>query len=149
MEVSNIFGKKLKGHMTTQTSAGRFWSPSGRISRDTYWRRIASLLGICLLAIAVTEISRRPNIVVALLIVLAMALVFPQVAKRCHDCGWSGWWSLLLAIPPVTLLVILVVGLVPSKQPLNVPLKDWDGLHLDSAENERQRARLVSMMADR
>lgn len=133
--------------MTSSAStSGAFWSPAGRIDRGTYWLRLAGLAGLIMAAVWLGR--NGPNVPAGTVMIVALILIFPQVAKRCHDCGWSGWWSLLLVITPIALFVLVVMGFVPGKRPLNLPTNEPDGLPPDAAERERQRARLVGMMAE-
>ena len=37
--------------------------------------------------------------------------ILATYAKRFHDLGWSGWWSLLLFIPIVNIAVLLYLGM--------------------------------------
>lgn len=70
-------------------------------------------------------------LVVGIPIFLAMVYVgVCFVIKRLHDRGHSGWWSLLLIVPIVSLLLYLYL-LVPGKKVSNQfgaprPTKGWE-----------------------
>lgn len=88
------------------------------------------------------------NVLLGLILIGALLLVLPQVAKRFHSCGWSGWFTLLVLIPPLTVVVLLVMSFVPGKDATRAPPEAPEGLPPDPAESERQRARLVALMAE-
>ncbi len=83
-----------------------FWSPKGRVSRSAY-----SLRMLCLLAgaVAIVVFGQSKSLfggIAFLLVLLAIAL---QVIKRSRDGLGSGWWALLLCIPPVAGMLMLVL----------------------------------------
>lgn len=85
-----------------------FWSPKGRISRSAYIVRM-----LCLLAGAVSIVllfGKGKSLfggIAFLLILLAISL---QVIKRSRDGLGSGWWALLLCLPPVAGMLMLVLA---------------------------------------
>lgn len=44
---------------------------------------------------------------------------FRDAALRCHDLGWSGFWSLLLFLPVISLLFIIGLLVLPGQQDAN------------------------------
>ncbi len=88
-----------------------FFSPRGRIGRGPFWwaygAQSVSLLAF--LAIAVFVIDRSeddPSLgiwmieagLLALYLVFAFASMILGI-KRFHDCGKSGWWTLMSFVP--------------------------------------------------
>ena len=123
--------------MTTSTKSapGPFWSPSGHIGRASYLLRVGGLLGLAVACVWAGSDGR--NLLLGLTLIGAILLVLPQVAKRFHSCGWSGWFALLVLIPPLTVVVLLVMGLVPGKGATSAPTEAPKGLPPDPAESER------------
>jgi uncharacterized membrane protein YhaH (DUF805 family) len=95
-------------HSLSSHPAESFWSPKSRISRSTYCLRILILLAG---AVAVVLLFGRGKSlfggIAFLVVLLAIAL---QVIKRSRDGLGSGWWALLLCIPPVAGMLMLVLA---------------------------------------
>lgn len=96
----------------SRNPSGPLYSPSGRIGRASYWLRLSGLLG--LLAVTVWWAGDERNVLAGAVFLGALLLVPLQVAKRLHDVGWSGWWALLVFIPPLTPIVLMVMGCLGS-----------------------------------
>ena len=47
----------------------------------------------------------------------ALWALFALTIKRLHDLGRSGWWSALLLLPGVSVLLMLFCSIVPARQP--------------------------------
>ncbi|ORE91958.1 DUF805 domain-containing protein [Acuticoccus yangtzensis] len=101
----------------------------GRINREVFW--LSNLLCLALtvpLAMAVPIIvvdaetaEIRPGNPAAMF--AFAALMWIQVAlavKRLHDRGVTGWASVLLAIPFISLLVFFIIGVVPGEKGPNM-----------------------------
>lgn len=85
-----------------------FWSPNGRISRSTFSLRMLILLaGAVSIVVLFGQGKSLFGGIAFLLILLAIAL---QVVKRSRDGLGSGWWALLLCIPPVAGVLMLVLA---------------------------------------
>lgn len=85
-----------------------FWSPKGRISRSAYSLRMLCLLaGAVAIVVLFGEGKSLLGGIAFLLVLLAIAL---QVIKRSRDGFGSGWWALLLCIPPVAGMLMLVLA---------------------------------------
>lgn len=85
-----------------------FWSPKGRISRSAYSLRMLFLLaGAVAIVVLFGQAKSLFGGIAFLLVLLAIAL---QVIKRSRDGLGSGWWALLLCIPPVAEMLMLVLA---------------------------------------
>lgn len=85
-----------------------FWSPKGRISRSAY-----SLRMLCLLAGAVSIVvlfGQSRSLFGGIAFLLVLLAITLQVIKRSRDGLGSGWWTLLLCIPPVAGMLMLVLA---------------------------------------
>lgn len=90
------------------TSPEYFWSPKGRISRAAYCVRMLCLVA-AVVAIVVIFAKAKSLFGGIALIVLFLGIVL-QVIKRARDGYGSGWWALLLCIPPVAGLLMLALA---------------------------------------
>lgn len=88
----------------------------GRLSRRAYAQAsaVTCLLGYLLLLF----VMRSPSggrIALAALPFLVLGFYATRLCiLRCHDAGYSGWWSLLLAVPIVGFLAALALAWVPG-----------------------------------
>ena len=94
---------------------------SGRINRFEFWvKGVVVWLAVVLVLETVGLLLRSisdPVGTVALggFGVLFIWMYFAIVAKRCHDRGASGWWSLLTLIPLIgTVYLIIACGILPG-----------------------------------
>jgi uncharacterized membrane protein YhaH (DUF805 family) len=99
------------------TSAGWFGlGLEGRMGRLKY--ATASLLSMALMYMPVIMWLTRPTFGrLALMIVTALLMTLfgmRLAVLRCHDCDKSGWWSLLLWLPTVNVIVTLVLFFAPG-----------------------------------
>ena len=87
-----------------------FLDPRGRSTRRSYWLYgVLMLLGLGSLCHVLLAIARVPELS-AEHIVNAL-LLWPFIAtnaKRWHDCGKSGWWSLMALVPVVGAVCVLL-----------------------------------------
>ena len=77
------------------------FSFDGRIRRMEYWLSILTVHLILYIAVmAALHLTQHSTVILSLVVpvfVLPMYwFLFAQGSKRCHDCGFSGWWQLLL-----------------------------------------------------
>lgn len=88
-----------------------FTTYNGRISRSQYWIGflilvgVAFVIGMVLGAMGAGNEPGAPSLLEALLNIALIPLVFAVYIKRFHDLGKSGWFSLLLIVPLVNILV--------------------------------------------
>jgi len=112
------------------------WTAKGRLSVLSYLGQtllftivytivlFAALFGAALIFgsdVDMSSLSNDPGSVPPALwavLILIYAVVFYiswcMIIKRLHDRNMKGWWSLLLLVPPIT-LVILVILFIPSQ----------------------------------
>lgn len=93
---------------TDTTSPESFWSPKGRISRSAYIVRM-----VCLLAGAVSIVvlfGQGKSFFGGIAFLLVLLAISLQVIKRSRDGLGSGWWALLLCLPPVAAMLMLVLA---------------------------------------
>ena len=99
------------------------FSYDGRISRNQYWvMGMLPLLGLPFLwAVAFIPLSYLlpwPSMLVSIGAMVCLVWGFTAVSvKRCHDVGYSGFWTLFYLIPGVALVGMVVLGAWPSSGP--------------------------------
>ncbi|MEM5581193.1 DUF805 domain-containing protein [Roseibium sp. AS2] len=114
-------------------SPGPLWallSPIGRIGREPYWLCFAIIWIIFCIAMRIWWLSEpgtpTPEALLAgdfintnpLFPVLILVLQWFQLAlviKRLQDVGQSGFLALLIFVPVISLIMLIVLGLVPSQ----------------------------------
>jgi uncharacterized membrane protein YhaH (DUF805 family)/ribosomal protein L32 len=104
-EGAGIFGLSLDGRM-------------GRLKYAT-----ANLVTMSLLYVPLIMMLQRPTTGRTLLFALAALAVtafgMRLAVLRCHDCDKSGWWSMLLWLPTVNIIVTLVLAFAPGSEGAN------------------------------
>ena len=141
---------------TAQPSAnidpGPVWallSPIGRLSREPYWLSFAFVLVIIgipvrIWLISLMEMQVNENLTLEtlpindfmasnpLLPILYLLLNWVHLAlviKRLQDIGLSGFLALLIFVPVVSLLLVIILGFVPSQSKPNrsgpLPTSYW------------------------
>ena len=99
------------------------FSYDGRISRNQYW--IMGILPLLALAFLwgitfdlVSYFFPWTSILVSIGAILCLVWGFTAVSiKRCHDIGYSGFWTLIYLIPGVALVGLIVLGAWRSSGP--------------------------------
>ena len=91
-----------------------FTSFDGRIGRQQMWMGILVLVGINILTAVIDMVIGTYNTEMGYGIINAIfsiVSIYPSVAlyaKRWHDRGKSGWWSLILLVPLVGVIWWLI-----------------------------------------
>lgn len=103
------------------------FSFAGRIGRKTYWLTtlaiVAALLVVQVLAVVMASLSETMGMIGAILaLVVCLTLLVPSfavAAKRWHDLGKSGWWTLLMFVPIANLYALVMVGFIKGEDGAN------------------------------
>jgi len=115
---NNIVGKTLG----SGTLYKNVFSIKGRIRRTEYWMYFLGFIVLNLI------VSMFLPLVLPLIFILSYAFLTMQAIKRCHDFGYTGWWTVIL---PIWNFVILFVdsdtsanqyGESPKKQVEVIPV---------------------------
>ncbi|MEO9903101.1 MULTISPECIES: DUF805 domain-containing protein [Alphaproteobacteria] len=108
-----------------------FASPIGRLGREPYWLVLFLVWIVIGIAINMWFGSIDPDVTIEdltlqgfvesnpLFPVLFFVLQWVELAlviKRCQDIGVTGFLALLIFVPGVNILVVLVLGFIPSQQ---------------------------------
>jgi uncharacterized membrane protein YhaH (DUF805 family) len=97
-----------------------FTSFEGRIGRQSMWMGIIVLIVISIIIAVLDSIlgTRTENGIGILGALFSLAAIYPSLAlyaKRWHDRGKSGWWSLILLVPIIGALWVLIeLGFLPG-----------------------------------
>jgi len=93
---------------SVQTVLKNYAKFEGRSGRAEYWWWFLAFL---IAYAAATIVGKAMGMGDLLASLLALGVLLPNVAvsvRRWHDIGKSGWWTLLLVIPFVNLIVMLI-----------------------------------------
>lgn len=91
-----------------------YLSHKGRISRMTYWLYSLFLLPIFLI-IDFYETQINTIIYLILLIILTYPAMMINI-KRCHDRNRSGFFSLLLLLPIISIWPLIELGFIKGTE---------------------------------
>lgn len=105
-------------------------SPIGRAGRETYWLVLFLVWVVIGIAFRIWYVSLPDGITLetlnlgefigsnSLLPFLFFVLQWVELAlviKRCQDIGVTGFLALLILVPGVNIVVVLILGFVPSQ----------------------------------
>lgn len=90
-----------------------FTSLEGRIGRQTFWMGVIVLIVVSIIASVIdgilgTVTESGFGIVSG---IASLVMIYPSImlyAKRWHDRGKSGWWSLIMLIPFIGWIWLIV-----------------------------------------
>lgn len=112
------------GYYTPDTAMERYETPknlkhllfsfTGRINRAQFWLGMGIVVPAIISALTFSVIIEHsaPIIIVYL---CALWSKFAIWVKRCHDCNWSGAWTLLVLLPAINLIFLFgILGCVPG-----------------------------------
>ncbi|PZF76528.1 DUF805 domain-containing protein [Aestuariivirga litoralis] len=90
-----------------------FTSLEGRIGRQSYWMGVIAMTVITIIAALIDMVlgTAGENGYGIVSIIVALALIYPAIvlyAKRWHDRGKSGWWTLIGLVPIIGGIWMLV-----------------------------------------
>jgi uncharacterized membrane protein YhaH (DUF805 family) len=106
-------------------------SPIGRVGREPYWLVLLlvwTVIGIAVniwlgsigddMSVDVLNLERfiSSNPLLPVLFLIFQWVELALVIKRCQDIGITGFTALLIFVPGVNILVVLVLGFIPSQQ---------------------------------
>ena len=105
-------------------SISKVWfSFGGRIGRRDYWLKgILPLFSVGVLVFIgalAGFISYDSAELESIMLLFFLYPTFAIYAKRWHDIGKSGWWSLLVLIPLVGFFVFIYLGIEGSEKKAN------------------------------
>ncbi|MCJ8055144.1 DUF805 domain-containing protein [Shinella curvata] len=101
-----------------------FLSYEGRIGRRDFWISVAVMLAVGVVMSIVSSILGAIYAPLAYIVsVVSLATIYPACAayaKRWHDRGKSGWWTLVALVPLAGILyMIWELGIQPSIEQSN------------------------------
>lgn len=103
---------------TPQESEWYFLKPNGRFSRMQFFKFYAfPTLGVNLIAGVVTKMNIS-SVYIILLLVLFIFLFYLRIIaciRRLHDLNQSGWYSLIIIIPLIDIVMGLILLFAPGK----------------------------------
>lgn len=93
-----------KGNDLLDQIKNDYFSYEGRLNRKPYILRSLAIFGVFMLLCIVSDASDESLGI--LLIIYELATVMLTI-RRFHDLGKDGWWSILIFIPTLNLLVLI------------------------------------------
>lgn len=97
-----------------------FLTFDGRITRRTYWIGTLAIMAACMVLSILAGILGAIFAPLAFFpSILSLVLVYPALAvsaKRWHDRGKSGWWSLVNLIPLGCFYALYELGIMPGAE---------------------------------
>ncbi|WP_417670988.1 DUF805 domain-containing protein [Roseibium sp.] len=108
-----------------------FASPIGRVAREPYWLVLFLIWIVIGIAInlwfgtlpedlSIEDVSLdnfvSSNPLFPILFFVLQWIELALVIKRCQDIGITGFTALLIFVPVLNILVVLILGFVPSQQ---------------------------------
>lgn len=127
---------------------GRFFSFDGRIGIGAYWGIQALAWFVAIIAMAISMMI-SPVLVIFPYIALAW-VCWATAAKRWHDRGKSGWYSLIALIPLIGWLWVLIeTGFLSGSQIENQYGYPHSGSPFTTDEEERYYRELSDRMLGR
>jgi len=90
-----------------------FTSLEGRIGRQSYWMGVLAMAVITIVAALLDAVlgTAGESGFGIISVIVALALIYPSIvlyAKRWHDRGKSGWWTLIGIVPVIGGLWLLI-----------------------------------------
>lgn len=102
----------------------------GRVCRQTYWIYSIPLVAIYTALVVYDQLI--PDVVFFSLMILVLVPSMMINIKRCHDRNRTGFFSLILFIPIVSLWPLIELGFLRGSEGVNdygAPDSTWDGDH--------------------
>jgi uncharacterized membrane protein YhaH (DUF805 family)/glutaredoxin len=90
----------------------------GRIGRVAYLIGGFAISAICIM-VAIAALKSGIWLLLVPLLLGALFVSLRLVVLRCHDIGWSGWWSLVSLVPYAGNLFNLILLIVPGTRGSN------------------------------
>ena len=114
----------------------KYFEFHGKISRSEYWATLVlsliaylilaaiggATLGIvmALLGIDLVEVDKTAALVWVPLFIVLMWVWIATGVKRCRDADMNPLWLVLSVVPALSFIVLVVVGVMPTKKDSNV-----------------------------
>jgi len=109
--------------LTITQAYSNFWTKyfvfSGTARRSEFWwtflvnMSIGFIIGMINVRLMGAH-QAGPHLLAAVFLLVTIIPSISQLARRCHDAGFSAWWLMALLIPIVDALVLLYIAMVPT-----------------------------------
>lgn len=115
----------------------KYFDFDGKVSRTEYWATFivsfviyfvlvaigGTTLGIAmaLLNIELVDSEKTSMLVWVPMFIVLMWVWLATAVKRCRDSDMNPLWLIASVIPALSFVVLLVVGVMPTKKDINVP----------------------------